>query len=194
MEPEHNKVELEAALVEHSADVQVFIERHAAGLLRFESSQDLYSGLVLDLLSRLPRFERRSPDENRAWLFEAARLHMGNRRRHWSALKRDSGRLMRTGMDSAPGMLEDFAASQTGPSTFALRREQLVLLTQAMAVLPERDRRLVECASRDDSNESIAKQLGIEVSAAAKAKSRALDRLRKAHELARRSHARKFEA
>ena len=193
MDRDDNKAELEAALVDHSADVQVYIERHAAGLLRFESSQDLYSGLVLELLTRLPRFERRSTIENRAWLFEAARMHMGNRRRHWSALKRDSGRLMRTGMESAPGLLDEFAASQTGPSTFALRREQLVLLTQAMAVLPERDRRLVEFASRDLTNEAIAGELKIEVNAAAKAKSRALDRLRKAHELARRAQARKFD-
>ena len=189
---------LESALTEHRAELITYIKLHAAGLLRFESAQDLYGGLVLELLSKGALFESRSPVEDTAWLRETARFYMANRRRYWSALKRDTGRLMRTGLGganpSSAGGLVDFAASQTGPSTFAFRREQLVILTQALSVLPERDRRLVELASTGASNEDIAGQLGLSHSAAAKAKSRALERLKKAHELAARSEAARHRA
>jgi len=185
--------DLERVLTDKRASLLRYLESHAAGLLRFESSQDLYGGLVLELLSKAPPFESRSSAEDSAWLHESARYYMANRRRYWSALKRDTGRLMRTGMGGATETgskeLADFAASQTGPSTFAFRREQLVILTQALSILPERDRKLVELAAAGASNEEISEQIETSVSAAAKAKARALERLRKAHELATRSEA-----
>ena len=191
MSERERNADLERVLTEQRDELLRFLERNAASLLRFESAQDLYGGLVLDLLSRTPEFTSLSPAADRAWLREAARFHLANRRRYWTALKRDTGRLMRTGMAerSAAGSswgtpLDGVAASQTGPSTFADRREQVVLLTQALSVLPERDRRLVELASAELSNEDIGLELGLSAAAAAKAKSRALERLRKAHELA----------
>lgn len=185
--------DLERVLSEHRGELVAYIRRHAAGLLRFESAQDLYGGLALELLSKDALFESRSVAEDMAWLHETARFYMANRRRYWGALKRDTGRLLRTGLggvtESGSSDLAEFAASQTGPSTFAFRREQLVLLTQALSILPERDRRLVELASTGASNEDIAGRLDLTVSAAAKAKSRALERLKKAHQLAARSEA-----
>ncbi|MDF1798309.1 MAG: sigma-70 family RNA polymerase sigma factor [Planctomycetota bacterium] len=191
---EPKNLDLERVLTEQRTEILRFMERHAADLLRFESAQDLYGGLVVDLLSRSPSFESRAEAADRAWMQEAARFYLGNRRKYWGALKRDTGRLLRTGMGAASssGLVDDFAASQTGPSTFASRREQLVVLTQAMSVLPERDRRLVELAAAGTSNEEIGQQVGMSSTAAAKAKSRALDRLRKAHELARRALARRL--
>jgi RNA polymerase sigma factor (sigma-70 family) len=175
-----------------------FLERNAAGLLRFESAQDLYGGLALELLSKDTLFESRSATEDLAWLRETARFYLANRRRYWSALKRDTGRLLRTGLAGATGsgskQLADFAASQTGPSTFAFRREQLVILTQALSILPDRDRQLVELTSTGTSNEEIGHMLGVTASAAAKAKARALGRLRKAHELATRAVAARHRA
>ncbi len=192
-EPERN-ADLERVLTEQRGDLLRFLELNAAALLRFESPQDLYGGMVVDLLSRTPDFVSLAPAADRAWLREAARFHLANRRRYWSALKRDTGRLMRTGMaersaqgSSVYNLVDGVAASQTGPSTFADRREQMVLLTQALSVLPDRDRRLVELASGELSNEEIGYELGLTAQAAAKAKSRALERLRKAHELALRA-------
>lgn len=173
-------------LVDHRASVLAFLERAAGGLLRYESAEDLLQALSCELLARPAGFEARGPAEDRAWLLTAARRHLASRRRHWAALKRGSGRVLRgalSGTHTGLGGPDAFAASQTGPSTFAWRREQLVLVARALGLLLDRDRRLVELASQGASNEEIASELGTEVPAAAKAKARALERLRQAHRL-----------
>ena len=149
-EPDAPQHDLGAAIARHRSERVHIVRGRAGALLRFEGATDLVSGLVVELLSRTPDFEERGPEADRAWLFEAARLHLANRRRHWSTLKRETSRLLRTGLqggsETGPksNPIEAFAASQTGPRTFAFRREQLVLLTQATAVLLPHDRRLVE--------------------------------------------------
>lgn len=122
--------DLTAAITRHRDELVHFVRARAGGLLRFEGATDLVSGLVVELLSRAPDFEARGPEADRAWLFEAARLHLGNRRRYWGALKRETSRLLRTGLQGgsqtgqesgAQNPIEVFAASQTGPVTFAFR-------------------------------------------------------------------------
>ena len=158
-EPDAPQHDLGAAIARHRSERVHIVRGRAGALLRFEGATDLVSGLVVELLSRTPDFEARGPEADRAWLFEAARLHLANRRRHWSTLKRETSRLLRTGLqggsETGPksNPIEAFAASQTGPRTFAFRREQLVLLTQATAVLLPHDRRLVELVTADRSNE-----------------------------------------
>ena len=172
-------------VVAHRVELARFLERQAGDLLRFEATEDLLHGLIASLLDRGAAFASRSPEEDRAWLYGAARHFLNMRRRYWSAIKRDSGRLLRTGLKSwsesglsrdAANAIEAIAASQTGVSTFAGRREQLVL-----ALLLPRDRELVEWAAEGLSNEAIAERTGTTVAAAAKAKSRAIERLRKTH-------------
>jgi DNA-directed RNA polymerase specialized sigma24 family protein len=172
-------------VVAHRVELARFLERQAGDLLRFEATEDLLHGLIASLLDRGAAFASRSPEEDRAWLYGVARHFLNMRRRYWSAIKRDSGRLLRTGLKSwsesglsrdAANAIEAIAASQTGVSTFAGRREQLVL-----ALLLPRDRELVEWAAEGLSNEAIAERTGTTVAAAAKAKSRAIERLRKTH-------------
>ncbi|MCK6459941.1 MAG: hypothetical protein L6Q95_08615, partial [Planctomycetes bacterium] len=73
----------------------------------------------------------------------------------------------------------DPAATATGPSTFAARREHLKLAVQALAALPPRDRDLVKSTSED------AERLGLRYDAAKQARLRALGRFRKAFDLAK---------
>ena len=62
---------------------------------------------------------------------------MADRRDHWSALKRRSGALLRytasVTRTTDPRAVAEPAAAISGPSTFAARREQLVLATRAPA-------------------------------------------------------------
>lgn len=181
--------ELERLVLLYQVELGGYLERRAGDLLRFEAAEDLLQGLVVSLLAAADGFQLRSDKENRAWFFGAAKKYLAMRRRYWGALKRDSGRLLRTGLGgltrTGDGLLgvEGFAASQTGPSTFAWRREQLVVAARALALLMPRDRELVEWASQDLSTEEIAGRLGVAQEAAAKARLRAIERLRKAHML-----------
>lgn len=178
---------LERLLVDERAELAAYVERQAGGLLRFESAEDLLQGLLTSLLTRT--FESRSPEQDRAWLRTSARNFLVQRWRYWSALKRDSGRLMRSGLQTwsgAGGELDDVIASQTGVTTFASRREQLVLLTRALALLMPRDRELVELAAEGLSNRELGERVGMSESTAARAKGRAIERLRKTHLLVQR--------
>ena len=164
-------------------------QRAGPQLLRFEAAEDLAQGLIAELLGRNSSPPREA-DDARAWAFGAARRYAAERRRHWGALKRDGGRVLRFAAADETrtlGPMLDPAASQTGPSTFAWRREQLVLAARAISLLLPRDRELVELASRGATNEEVAQELGLSTSAAARAKARALERLRKTHELVVRS-------
>lgn len=186
------RLELEDLVLRHREELRAHIERQAGGLLRFESAEDLVHGLIANVFDH--PFEARSKDEDRAWLFAAAGNYLAQRWRYWSALKRDTGRLIRTGMQTWSGSgeahgLDALAASQTGVSTFAHRREQLVLATRALALLLPRDRQLVELAAEGLSNEELGERVGLSAAAAAKAKVRAIERLRKTHLLVQRGHA-----
>lgn len=74
----------------------------------------------------------------------------------------------------------------TGSSTFAARREHLRLAVLALAALPPRDRDLVRRTSEDVPIEEQAKSLGLSYDAAKQARLRALERFRKAFDLATR--------
>jgi DNA-directed RNA polymerase specialized sigma24 family protein len=177
---------LEAALLEARPDLLQFLGRHAGPLvLRFESAEDLVQGLSSDLLARRPA-PPQAPGEVRPWLFGAARNFAASRRRYWMACKRGSGKVLRLAASTETatlGSLIDPAASQAGPSTVAWKREQLVLAARALSLLLPKDRQLVEWASEGLSNAAIGERLGSTAPAAARAKARALERLRKTHEL-----------
>jgi DNA-directed RNA polymerase specialized sigma24 family protein len=75
------------------------------------------------------------------------------------------------------------AATATGPTTFASRREQLVLATKALDLLLPRDRDLVKWSGEGLSTEEQARRLDLSAEAAGRARRRALDRFRKAFRL-----------
>ncbi|QDU69527.1 sigma-70 family RNA polymerase sigma factor [Engelhardtia mirabilis] len=180
-----------AALVEHGHALRGMLARQAsATLLRFETPDDLYQGFAGEALVRAERFTDRGEGSARAWLYEVGRNYLRDRHRHWAALKRGSGRVVRSGLGggrstvsagATPG--DEPSASQTGPMTIAARREQLVLAAKALALLLPRDRQLVEWSATDVTLVEMAERLGMSPESVGKARARALDRLRKTHEL-----------
>lgn len=184
------KAAVSAALVEHGAVLRGTIAKQAsATVLRFETPDDLFQGFATEALARSSSFEDRGEGSARAWLFEVARKFLLDRHRHWTTLKRGSGRVVRSGLGAgrstalSTASSSDPSASQTGPGTIAARREQLVLAAKALALLLPRDRQLVEWSARDIPLSEMATRLGLSVDAVGKARTRALERLRKTHEL-----------
>lgn len=165
-----------------------FVERRAGGaLVRMESPEDLAQDVLARALRNAANFEWRDEAGLRAWLFEVARNHLQDRRVYWSALKRAGTAVLRLNGefegDDALREIGDLAASVTGPSTFASRREQLAVAAKALALLLPRDRELVEGVAHGLSASEHALRLGLSTQAVESARKRALERLRKTFRL-----------
>jgi RNA polymerase sigma factor (sigma-70 family) len=165
-------------------DLLAFLRRHGGWVLRLETAEDLMQGLHLRVLERgsEARFEDRKAFLK--WIYAVARTYVADRKVYWSALKRDSARLVR--LTTAGAGFEQVAAI-TGPSTFASRRELAAIAIRTLAVLRPRDRRLVRWTAEGVPLEEQAIRLGLSYTAARQARARAVERFRKAFELARRS-------
>ncbi len=180
--------DLSSLLVQYQPQLLAFAQREAGiPLLRFESADDLVQGIHHEALSSPDRFEWRSEKEFLGWVFTIARRCLSARRAYWFALKRNCGKVLRLtwsgpGADASSYRL-DPADTGTGPSTFAFRRERLVLATKAITLLLPRDRDIVRWTTEGKSIEEQAARLGISRESATKAQSRALERLRKAYHL-----------
>lgn len=177
---------LEQALTRHRSELLGFLRRHAgSAVLRFESPEDLMQGVFTRAIEAAEGFEERNDDSTRAWLFRLARNYLVDRNRHWLATKRRSGQVLRFEMsrsgESTPAL--DPMASQTSPSQFAMRREQLILAARAMNLLMDRDRDLVTWTAQGMSLSDQAERLGIGYDAAAKASQRAQNRFRDVYRL-----------
>lgn len=174
-----------AAQLERLTPLLHSIVRQEAGpaLLRFESAEDLVQGTIQEVLRSAERLEWQGEAAFSSWVITIAKRHVMGRRDYWFALKRSPGALLRLTLTGSSGQRverHELAASQLGPSTYAFRREQLVLITKALGMLLPRDRELVSLASSGLSTSEIAARLEISEDAAEKARSRALERLRKA--------------
>jgi hypothetical protein len=175
-------------LVRERAALLRFVERRAGGaLLRVETSEDLVQGICAHALARTERLELRDERSLLAWVFELALNYLQDRRAHWSALKRNGASVLRLAFSEStePGLgpLRELAASATGPSTFAARRETLTLATEALGLLLPRDRELVDAMCRGLSAREHGDELGLGAAAAERARSRSLERFRRAYEL-----------
>ncbi len=179
---------LEGLLLRYRADLERFLERHASGLLRYENAEDLVQGVHARALAEAEAYEHRGEKEFLGWLHTLARRYVADRHDYWSAMKRGSGKVLRLSFSgTASGLAEGRPlppGSEPGPSTFASRRELLGFATKALAVLPERDRRLVRWMSEGVDLKVQAERLEISYAAAQRAGLRALERFRKAFELA----------
>jgi DNA-directed RNA polymerase specialized sigma24 family protein len=179
-------------LVRERAALLRFVERRAGGaLLRVETAEDLVQGISAHALARCDRLELQGERALQGWVLELAANFLDDRREHWSALKRNGAGALRLALTEStePGLaaLRELPASATGPSTFAARREQLTLATQAMALLLPRDRELIDAMCRGLTAREHGDQLGLGAAAAERARSRALERFRRSYELVLRS-------
>lgn len=180
--------ELERRIADQRAEILRFIERRAGGaLIRMESPEDLTQDVLARALRHSATFEWRDEASFRAWLYEVARNHLEDRREYWSALKRAGTQVLRLGgwgeSDGERFEPNDLAASVTGPSTFAARREQLAVAAKALALLLPRDRELIDGLTQGLSATEHAVRLGTSASAVESARKRALERLRKTFRL-----------
>jgi DNA-directed RNA polymerase specialized sigma24 family protein len=174
--------------IAESRDMLESLARREAGvaLLRFETPEDLASGALGEALQSTEQLDWRSEEAFRAWLFRVARRHLSGRRDYWFACKRNPGALLRLSMSGSRGSrLEraELADSGAGPSTFAFRREQVVLAVRAMGMLLQRDREIITWTNEGVPIAEQARRLDLSCAAAEKARSRAIERLRRAFSL-----------
>ncbi len=178
---------LDALLVAKRDVLRALVLREAGALLRYQTADDLVQAVHVHVLERRAQFDYRGDDAFVGWLSTLARNVLHDRRDYWTALKRRSGRLLRytagPTADGDVGVVAEPAAEQPGPSTFASRREQLVLATRALDILLPRDRDLVTWDSEGVPLAEQAERLELRYDALVQARKRAFDRFRKAYEL-----------
>lgn len=178
---------LDELLVAKRPALRALVAREAGGLLRYQTADDLVQTIHVRALEKRAQFTDQGDDAFVGWLFTVARRVLADRRAHWSALKRRSGRLLRytasVTRTADPRAVAEPQADQSGPSTFAARREQIVLATKALDLLLERDQKLVRWSAEGVDLDEQARLLGLTYTAVSQAKKRALDRFRKAFTL-----------
>jgi DNA-directed RNA polymerase specialized sigma24 family protein len=180
-----SRTDAEALLALHAPRLTAIVRHEAAGLLRFESEEDLLQGIRQRVIEKIGSLRGTADGEAEGWLATLARNWLHGRRAHWSALKRDGGALLRFTLTASDdgGAAPLPADTSTGPATLADRLEQLTLATRALALLLDRDRDLVRWSCDGLPVADMAERLTISEEAAGKARQRALERLRKAHRL-----------
>ncbi|MEM7202385.1 MAG: hypothetical protein AAF628_19090 [Planctomycetota bacterium] len=161
-----------------------YLEGRGRGLLAYESAEDLAQGVHERALAS-EDFEHRGEAEFVTWLRVIADRHVADRHDYWSAHKRGCGKILRLTLSGvrATDATPIPAEQQTGPATFAERREALSRIARAMAVLPERDQQLIRWRCEDVALDEQARRLGLGYDAAQRAGVRALERLRRAFAL-----------
>jgi RNA polymerase sigma factor (sigma-70 family) len=183
------RVEVERLLASSHHELLTFVRRRAgAPLLRLETADDLVQGVCAHVLER--GLETISSDDagRRAWLLRVADNFVKDRRDYWAALKRSGSLVLRLSLADtvAPDMhsVRDLAASVTGPSTFAVRREQVSVAAIALDMLLPRDRELIETMCQGLSIDDQAQQLGLTYDATERARARAVERFQRTFRLA----------
>jgi RNA polymerase sigma factor (sigma-70 family) len=174
--------DLGALLQRHRGLAASIVRDRAAGLLRFETVDDLLQGATLRALEAAAGFRWQGEPSFLAWWRRIVESHVSDRRAHWGALKRRSGRVLRLageGETFGSAGVGEPVADATGPSTFAARRELIALTVRALDLLLPRDRDLVRWSADGMTLEEQARRLDVGYEAAGKARQRALDRFRK---------------
>lgn len=175
--------QLAELLHRHHDDAIRFVQ-HEAGvvLLRFDTPEDLVQGAFCRALECYEQFEYQGDAAFRGWLKQVLRHHVIDRRDYWFAMKRNRGRLLRLtwqGVGASSAHPLDLAGSDTGPSSFAARREHLQFITRATGLLLGRDQDLVRWTAQGVTLQDVAQRLGITENAAGRARTRAMVRLKK---------------
>lgn len=182
--PGRNEEVMSELLVRYEGRLHGLLSREAGGILPFETVEDLAQGVNLRALKEAARFAYRSDEEFLAWLHVLARRYIADRHDYWSAIRRGSGRVLRLTWNDSQGGGDPLAElmppeTRTGPSTFASRREMVVLATRALHRLPPRDRSLVRWMSEGVDLREQAEKLDMTYEAAQRAGLRAVERFRK---------------
>jgi RNA polymerase sigma-70 factor (ECF subfamily) len=145
---------------------------------------DVLQDVNLEATQRLPGYLDERPMPVFLWLrFLTAQRLARLRRAHFGADRRDLRREVEGicfyAASSVDCLATQLAADQTSPTHAVRREEQRVLLERGLEQLNEADREVLSLRHYEQlSNLEVARELGIEPSAASKRYLRALERLR----------------
>ena len=181
--------EVERLLGDSRGELLDFVRRRAgSSLLRVETADDLVQGVCAHVLERGLDASLLDHRQQRAWLLRVADNFVKDRRDYWAALKRSGSLVLRSSLNESvsPDMrlVGDLAASVTGPSTFAMRREQVAVAAVALDMLLPRDRELIHGLCNGLELAEQARSLGLTYDAAQRARTRAVDRFQRTFRLA----------
>ncbi|MCE9594554.1 MAG: RNA polymerase sigma factor [Planctomycetes bacterium] len=169
---------IEALLERYLPDIRAYVARNAGEMVRAkESAADLAQSVCREVLESLKagRLAYRGEAEFKQWLYRAAVMKMMNRRRFYTADRRDV-RAEEAALD-ASAFPNEPAVSAT-PSRAAAWQEELVLFEEAFAKLPENYRDILALHHVEQlSHAEIATRLGISEANSRMLLSRALARL-----------------
>jgi RNA polymerase sigma-70 factor (ECF subfamily) len=130
--------------------------RLGPGLRRRADTEDLLQSTFAAVLHDLPGFEYRGEDAFVAWLSAAAERQILMKARFHRAGRRDLRREQPLGSEEGP------ALELTSPSQGAVREEIKSSLRDAIARLPDRERRVVELHSLEGLTfAEVAQQVGL---------------------------------
>lgn len=174
-------------LVAHRREIESLVDLKGHALLRLETREDLVQGIHLRALGMAGRFEYQGEAAFRGWIVEVAQRFLADRRDYWNALRRRSGPLLRWTASGVAGESTTGTpiSTATGPSTFAMRREELTLVARALGLLGPRDRDLVQWQSEGLPLLEQSRRLAQSPESVRRAGQRALERFRKTWRLLR---------
>ena len=178
--------DMDRLVATHRDALMSYVTNHAGRpLLRFDTVEDLVQGTILEALNSAEGFESRGEEECRAWFFTVAHRHMIRRREYWFSMKRDSRKVAKLTLTGSRGSATSLPIPYTGsgPVTHSDRRDLVLRVTMAMAMLLPRDRELLRWAAEGASTKELAERLEMTEASAGQARLRAFDRLRKAYRL-----------
>ncbi|MBI3817046.1 MAG: hypothetical protein HY286_00015 [Planctomycetes bacterium] len=181
--------ELRNALDQHRGRLLQFVRKRGSALLKYEEEDDLLQGIQLRILGAASEFEFRGESAALRWMLQLSEQYLIDRRRYWHACRRDGRGLLHITQATitrgrAGGAVADPTSSVTSPSSSASKRETQTLAGLVLNLLVERDQLLVRSFLNNDSLPDLAASLGLSYEAAKKSRLRALERFRKAFELA----------
>jgi RNA polymerase sigma-70 factor, ECF subfamily len=142
---------LQALLERYREFVKLVVRCHSPGQLRARmDSSDLVQETLLQAAQHMGQFQGHAEEEWRAWLGRIAEREVIHQaRRHLDAAKRARSReqplpnLAASGASGLSRLDQWLACSQTSPSLAAVRQERAVLLSEALARLPEDSREVL---------------------------------------------------
>ncbi len=178
--------DMDELVAKYRPDLVNYVANHAGRpLLRFDTVDDLVQGAILEALNSAEGFETRSDEECRSWLFTVTHRHLIRRREYWFSMKRDSRKVAKLTLTGSRGDATSIPIPYTGsgPVTHSDRRDLVLRVTKAMAMLLPRDRELLRFAAEGASTKELAERLDMTEASAGQARLRAFDRLRKAYRL-----------
>lgn len=161
------------------------VRRYGGDLLRFESVHDLMQEIELHLLKNEQGFVYRGDAQFVGFLSTVAERVIINRRKFWHARRRDVRNVLRitNGHQSDEFRGVEPAAPFPTPSSIVGQREVYLRILRATGLLLEKDRQMIGWVSEGYTIAETADLLECNYDAAAKARYRAISRLKKAYKL-----------